>query len=187
MYLKPGNEMRNLLIQILTGKNCCRFRITSIPTSLEMLPCFLKIVFLALWKNFTLIFKFFYQTEDPLSEATKYLKLIQKNSADSLETHLLSFEVNLRKQKVLLAFQVNTGLRVEMRGFKSVWRMICVSRCFCFKVFISYKTIVHFKLCLSICVICIKQNSVFLFATQKTKLSLCSFFLIFSNGFLFQL
>ncbi|PON58919.1 N-terminal acetyltransferase A, auxiliary subunit [Trema orientale] len=45
------------------------------------------------------------QVEDPLSEATKYLKLLQKNSPDSLETHLLSFEVNVRKQKVLLAFQ----------------------------------------------------------------------------------
>lgn len=41
-----------------------------------------------------------------MMEATKYLKLLQKNSADSLETHLLSFEVNMRKQKVLLAFQV---------------------------------------------------------------------------------
>lgn len=39
-------------------------------------------------------------------EATKYLKLLQKNSPDSLETHLLSFEVNMRKQKILLAFQV---------------------------------------------------------------------------------
>jgi len=39
-------------------------------------------------------------------EATKYLKLLQKHSPDSLETHLLSFEVNMRKQKILLAFQV---------------------------------------------------------------------------------
>lgn len=39
-------------------------------------------------------------------EATKYLKLLQKNSPESLETHLLSFEVNMRKQKILLAFQV---------------------------------------------------------------------------------
>ncbi|KAJ4718198.1 N-alpha-acetyltransferase 16, NatA auxiliary subunit-like [Melia azedarach] len=45
------------------------------------------------------------QVEDPMSEATKYLKLLQKNSPDSLETHLLSFEVNMRKQKILLAFQ----------------------------------------------------------------------------------
>ncbi|KAK8988644.1 hypothetical protein V6N11_030027 [Hibiscus sabdariffa] len=45
------------------------------------------------------------KTDDPLSEATKYLKLLQKNSPDSLETHLLSFEVNMRKQKILLAFQ----------------------------------------------------------------------------------
>ncbi|XP_030488392.2 N-terminal acetyltransferase A complex auxiliary subunit NAA15 [Cannabis sativa] len=45
------------------------------------------------------------QVEDPLSEATKYLKLLQKNSPNSLETHLLSFEVNVRKQKILLAFQ----------------------------------------------------------------------------------
>ncbi|CAM8997376.1 unnamed protein product [Rhodiola kirilowii] len=45
------------------------------------------------------------QIEDPLSEATKYLKLLQKNSSDVLETHLLSFEVNMRKQKILLALQ----------------------------------------------------------------------------------
>lgn len=45
------------------------------------------------------------QVEDPLLEATKYLKLLQKNSSESLETHLLSFEVNMRRQKVLLAFQ----------------------------------------------------------------------------------
>ncbi|KAG9459346.1 hypothetical protein H6P81_003854 [Aristolochia fimbriata] len=45
------------------------------------------------------------QVEDPLAEATKYLKLLQKSSANSLETHLLSFELNMRKQKILLAFQ----------------------------------------------------------------------------------
>ncbi|KAB1218605.1 N-alpha-acetyltransferase 16, NatA auxiliary subunit [Morella rubra] len=45
------------------------------------------------------------QIEDPLLEATKYLKLLQKNSPDSLETHLLSFELNMRKQRILLAFQ----------------------------------------------------------------------------------
>ncbi|CAI0474475.1 unnamed protein product [Linum tenue] len=45
------------------------------------------------------------QVEDVLLEATKYLKLLQKNSPDSFETHLLSFEVNIRKQKVLLALQ----------------------------------------------------------------------------------
>ncbi|CAA0837230.1 tetratricopeptide repeat (TPR)-containing protein [Striga hermonthica] len=45
------------------------------------------------------------QVEDPLTEATKYLKLLQKHSSNSLETHLLSFEVNMRKQKILLALQ----------------------------------------------------------------------------------
>ncbi|KAL9269242.1 N-terminal acetyltransferase A complex auxiliary subunit NAA15-like protein [Drosera capensis] len=45
------------------------------------------------------------QVDEPLTEATKYLKLLQKNSFDSLETHLLSFEVYMRKQKVLLALQ----------------------------------------------------------------------------------
>ncbi|KAF5726902.1 putative NMDA receptor-regulated protein [Tripterygium wilfordii] len=54
------------------------------------------------------------QVEDPLSEATKYLKLLQKNSPDSLETHLLSFEVNMRKQKILLALQaVKQLLRLD--------------------------------------------------------------------------
>ncbi|KAG8044851.1 hypothetical protein GUJ93_ZPchr0008g13823 [Zizania palustris] len=45
------------------------------------------------------------QIEDPLAEGTKYLKLLQNNSADSLETHALSFELNMRKQKILLGFQ----------------------------------------------------------------------------------
>ncbi|KAI5660569.1 hypothetical protein M9H77_29362 [Catharanthus roseus] len=45
------------------------------------------------------------QVEDPLLEATKYLKLLQKHSSDFLETHLLFFEVNMRKQKILLALQ----------------------------------------------------------------------------------
>ncbi|WOH05562.1 hypothetical protein DCAR_0624981 [Daucus carota subsp. sativus] len=45
------------------------------------------------------------QVEDPLLEAAKYLKLLQKHSLDSLETHLLSFEVYMRKQKILLALQ----------------------------------------------------------------------------------
>ncbi|OIW03837.1 hypothetical protein TanjilG_30113 [Lupinus angustifolius] len=54
------------------------------------------------------------QVEDPLSEATKYLKLLQKHSPDSLETHLLSFELYMRKQKVLLAFQaVKQLLRLD--------------------------------------------------------------------------
>lgn len=42
-----------------------------------------------------------------MTEASKYLRLLQKHSPNSLETHLLSFEVNMRKQKFLLAFQVN--------------------------------------------------------------------------------
>ncbi|GJY27417.1 N-alpha-acetyltransferase 15, NatA auxiliary subunit, partial [Tanacetum coccineum] len=44
-------------------------------------------------------------TEDPILKAGKYLKLLQKHSSDYLETHLLSFEVNMRKQKILLALQ----------------------------------------------------------------------------------
>ncbi|XP_057454244.1 N-terminal acetyltransferase A complex auxiliary subunit NAA15 [Lotus japonicus] len=54
------------------------------------------------------------QVDDPLSEAIKYLKLLQKNSPDSLETHLLSFELYTRKQKVLLTFQaVKQLLRLD--------------------------------------------------------------------------
>ena len=41
-----------------------------------------------------------------MAEASKYLRLLQKHSPNSLETHLVSFEVNMRKQKFLLAFQV---------------------------------------------------------------------------------
>ncbi|KAK3219688.1 hypothetical protein Dsin_013658 [Dipteronia sinensis] len=54
------------------------------------------------------------QVEDPMLEATKYLKLLQKSSPNSLETHLFSFEVNMRKQKILLAFQaVKQLLRLD--------------------------------------------------------------------------
>ncbi|XP_030457569.1 N-terminal acetyltransferase A complex auxiliary subunit NAA15 isoform X2 [Syzygium oleosum] len=54
------------------------------------------------------------QVEDPLSEATKYLKLLQRNSPNSLETHILSFEVNMGKRKTLLAFQaVKQLLRLD--------------------------------------------------------------------------
>ncbi|EYU21564.1 hypothetical protein ABFS82_09G099700 [Erythranthe guttata] len=54
------------------------------------------------------------QVEDPLVEATKYLKLLQKHSSDSIQTHLLSFEVNMRKQKILLALQaVKHMLRLD--------------------------------------------------------------------------
>ncbi|XP_023548247.1 N-terminal acetyltransferase A complex auxiliary subunit NAA15 isoform X2 [Cucurbita pepo subsp. pepo] len=54
------------------------------------------------------------QVKEPLLEATKYLKLLQKHSPDSLDTHVLSFEVNMRKQKILLAFQaVKQLLRLD--------------------------------------------------------------------------
>lgn len=43
--------------------------------------------------------------EDPLSEALKYLRLLQEHSAEALETHLLAFEVYFRKAKKLLALQ----------------------------------------------------------------------------------
>ncbi|CAI9114074.1 OLC1v1014696C2 [Oldenlandia corymbosa var. corymbosa] len=50
------------------------------------------------------------QVEDPLLEATKYLKRLQQYSPNFLETHLLSFEVNMRKQKTLLALQALKNL-----------------------------------------------------------------------------
>eukprot|EP00250_Pteridium_aquilinum_P018384 c24061_g1_i1 orf=1052-3736(-) len=45
------------------------------------------------------------QVEDPLGEATKYLKLLQDHSSQLLETHLLAFEIYIRKNKLLLALQ----------------------------------------------------------------------------------
>ncbi|KAB5574252.1 hypothetical protein DKX38_001446 [Salix brachista] len=60
------------------------------------------------------------QVEDPLLEATKYLKLLQKHSPDSLETHLLSFEVNMRRKKILLALQaVKQLLRLDAESADS--------------------------------------------------------------------
>lgn len=45
------------------------------------------------------------QVEDLLGEATKYLKLLQDHSSHLLETHLLAFEIYIRKDKLLLALQ----------------------------------------------------------------------------------
>uniref|UniRef100_A0A0D6R3U3 Uncharacterized protein n=1 Tax=Araucaria cunninghamii TaxID=56994 RepID=A0A0D6R3U3_ARACU len=54
------------------------------------------------------------QVENPLAEATKYLQLLQEHSGHRLETHLLSFELNMRKPKILLALQaVKRQLRVD--------------------------------------------------------------------------
>lgn len=54
------------------------------------------------------------QVEAPLLEATKYLKLLQKHSPDFVETHFLSFQLNMRKQKILLALQaVKQLLRLD--------------------------------------------------------------------------
>ncbi|CAL9113079.1 unnamed protein product [Musa textilis] len=65
------------------------------------------------------------QVEVPLLEATKYLKLLQSNSAKSLETHILSFEVNMRKQKILLAFQaVNHLLKLNENNPDCHWCLI---------------------------------------------------------------
>ncbi|KAL3511819.1 hypothetical protein ACH5RR_024536 [Cinchona calisaya] len=50
------------------------------------------------------------QVEDPLLEATKYLKRLQEYSPDFLETHLLSFEVYIRKQKPLCALKAVRNL-----------------------------------------------------------------------------
>ena len=63
------------------------------------------------------------QIEDPLAEATKYLKLLQNNSSSSLETHILSFELNMRKQKILLAFQVHGWFLSNMTSLyaMTVW------------------------------------------------------------------
>ncbi|KAH9296041.1 hypothetical protein KI387_039629, partial [Taxus chinensis] len=54
------------------------------------------------------------QVEDPLAEATRYLGLLQAHSGSCLETHLLAFELNMRKAKILLTLQaVKRQLRVD--------------------------------------------------------------------------
>lgn len=58
-----------------------------------------------------------------MTEASKYLRLLQNHSPNSLETHLLSFEVYMRKQKFLLAFQV-TDLDPILSCF---YNMLCPS------------------------------------------------------------
>lgn len=63
------------------------------------------------------------QVEEPMTEASKYLRLLQNHSPNSLETHLLSFEVYMRKQKFLLAFQV-TDLDPILSCF---YNMLCPS------------------------------------------------------------
>jgi len=44
-------------------------------------------------------------TEDPLAEATKFLKNLKLFAPKNLDTHLLAFEVYIRKKKYLLALQ----------------------------------------------------------------------------------
>ena len=68
--------------------------------------------------HFDLFKSLFGQVEDPLAEATKYLQLLQEHSASHLETHLLSFEINIRKQKILLALQVSCAYGLNLRRFK---------------------------------------------------------------------
>ncbi|KAF9941414.1 N-alpha-acetyltransferase 15, NatA auxiliary subunit [Modicella reniformis] len=45
------------------------------------------------------------KTEDPLGEALKFLKPLQELAADRIETHLMGFEIYLRKNKLLLALK----------------------------------------------------------------------------------
>ncbi|XP_060205680.1 N-terminal acetyltransferase A complex auxiliary subunit NAA15-like isoform X2 [Lycium barbarum] len=60
------------------------------------------------------------QIEDPLAEASKYLKLLLKHSSNCLDTHLLSFEVNMRKHKILLALQaIKHLMRLDANDPKS--------------------------------------------------------------------
>eukprot|EP00850_Spirogloea_muscicola_P016597 SM000135S27041 [mRNA] locus=s135:306743:314702:- [translate_table: standard] len=45
------------------------------------------------------------QVDDPLGEAIKSLQLLQLHASDRLETHLLAFEVYIRRRKILLGLQ----------------------------------------------------------------------------------
>ncbi|KAF8927828.1 N-alpha-acetyltransferase 16, NatA auxiliary subunit [Haplosporangium gracile] len=45
------------------------------------------------------------KTEDPLGEALKFLKPLQELAADRIETHLMGFELYIRKNKLLLALK----------------------------------------------------------------------------------
>ncbi|KAF9913252.1 N-alpha-acetyltransferase 16, NatA auxiliary subunit [Linnemannia zychae] len=45
------------------------------------------------------------KTEDPLGEALKFLKPLQELAAERIETHLMGFELYIRKNKLLLALK----------------------------------------------------------------------------------
>ncbi|KAG0201400.1 N-alpha-acetyltransferase 16, NatA auxiliary subunit [Mortierella sp. GBA30] len=45
------------------------------------------------------------KTEDPLNEALKFLKPLQELAAERIETHLMGFEIYIRKNKLLLALK----------------------------------------------------------------------------------
>eukprot|EP00850_Spirogloea_muscicola_P006280 SM000029S10575 [mRNA] locus=s29:885212:893102:- [translate_table: standard] len=45
------------------------------------------------------------QVDDPLGEAIKSLQLLQLHASDRFETHLLAFEVYIRRRKILLGLQ----------------------------------------------------------------------------------
>lgn len=47
------------------------------------------------------------QTEDPLGEAIHFLKPLQSLAANRIQTHLMAFEIYLRKDKPLLMLQVS--------------------------------------------------------------------------------
>lgn len=55
------------------------------------------------------------------------MKLLQKHSPDSLDTHVLSFEVNMRKQKILLAFQVCNTFKMQDLGPLLFFRIIALA------------------------------------------------------------
>lgn len=68
------------------------------------------------------------QIEDRLGEATKYMKLLQEHSSELLETHLLAFEIYIRKNKLLLALQ---ALKRQLKlGVDSPDVHLCIIRFF---------------------------------------------------------
>lgn len=54
------------------------------------------------WKS---IFFSLFQVEDPLNQAIRFLRPLQHLASQRIETHLLAFEIYIRKDRLLLMFQ----------------------------------------------------------------------------------
>lgn len=59
----------------------------------------------SLWEENKYCNIFSFQVEDPLNQAIRFLRPLQSLASERIETHLLAFEIYIRKDKLLLMLQ----------------------------------------------------------------------------------